>query len=36
MFYFRVVLLIIFLVLDRGLVAGAGAAPTKMIELMGV
>jgi len=31
MFYFRVVLLIVFLVLDRGLVAGAGAAPTKMI-----
>jgi NitT/TauT family transport system substrate-binding protein len=31
MVYFRVVLLIVFLVLDRGLVAGAGAAPTKMI-----
>jgi len=31
MFYFRVVLLIVFLVLDRGLVVGAGAAPTKMI-----
>ena len=31
MFYFRVVLLMVFLVLDRGLVAGAGAAPTKMI-----
>ena len=31
MFYFRVVLLIVFLVLDGGLVAGAGAAPTKMI-----
>src|SRR5947208_14265268 len=31
MFYFRVVLLIVFLVLDRGLVAGAGTAPTKMI-----
>jgi hypothetical protein len=31
MFYLRVVLLIVFLVLDRGWVAGAGAAPTKMI-----
>src|SRR5580765_3448657 len=31
MFYLRVVLLIVFLVLDRGLAAGAGAAPTKMI-----
>ena len=31
MFYVLVVLLIVFLVLDRGLVAGAGAAPTKMI-----
>ena len=30
MFYLRVVILVVFLVLDRGLVSGAGAAPTKM------